>query len=550
MGWLARQDGYDPDAFDVPGEQSTNVPGALYKAGQWFLKQAAKPEAEAQADVRNVMGALAAPVMVPGQMMKPNPYPPGSEEAAFYDASKIAKAVDWAPEISLNMMGGGVAGTGEKAAGAVVGSGPVKQVTKLPSIPLENNPGFYRDRPFWSGAFDPLDGKIIETHPYQKAESADFHHSNYFSDKAVKAMGEGRGQFFWLDKDGNIQTAWREAGAKPEIVDAIRTQLGKKGDVTLGSGATDKKAAAALQATGGIRAYHSSPHDFDKFDLAKIGTGEGAQVYGHGLYFAENPAVSGQGGQYWQQFAHQHPEALGARYLQDRGFDRSKAIADAREYVALTDRLGSPATNPAEARALLKLLESGNPVGPRTYEVNINADPAHMLDWDKLLREQPHIQDVLADKMLADLPGKAGVRNIRRINEEIDEILGSKSGDILYRKFSTNPREASAFLGEAGIPGIKYLDQGSRPTTLLNTTNRSIATYTDQLATATGSERQALLDKIAQLKTYAAELEAKPTTSNYVIFDPNIIRIDKKYALPLAAAPAGIGALAAQDRYE
>ena len=25
-------------------------------------------------------------------------------------------------------------------------------------------------------------------------------------------------------------------------------------------------------------------------------------MYGHGLYFAENPAVSGQGGQYWQQF--------------------------------------------------------------------------------------------------------------------------------------------------------------------------------------------------------------------------------------------------------
>ena len=25
-------------------------------------------------------------------------------------------------------------------------------------------------------------------------------------------------------------------------------------------------------------------------------------MYGHGLYFAENPAVSGQGGQYWKQF--------------------------------------------------------------------------------------------------------------------------------------------------------------------------------------------------------------------------------------------------------
>ena len=58
-----------------------------------------------------------------------------------------------------------------------------------------------------------------------------------------------------------------------------------------------------VQGPKGIRAYHSSPHDFDKFDLARIGTGEGAQVYGHGLYFAESPAVSGQGGQYWQQFA-------------------------------------------------------------------------------------------------------------------------------------------------------------------------------------------------------------------------------------------------------
>src|SRR6478752_1118967 len=83
------------------------------------------------------------------------------------------------------------------------------------------------------------------------------------------------------------------------------------------------------KAVMGIKAYHSSPHDFDKFDLKKIGTGEGAQVYGHGLYFAENPAVSGQGGQYWQQFK-QHPnftpaEAQAAIELHAAGFDRDKA---------------------------------------------------------------------------------------------------------------------------------------------------------------------------------------------------------------------------------
>ncbi len=35
-------------------------------------------------------------------------------------------------------------------------------------------------------------------------------------------------------------------------------------------------------------AYHGTPHSFDKFDLGAIGTGEGAQAHGWGLYFAEN----------------------------------------------------------------------------------------------------------------------------------------------------------------------------------------------------------------------------------------------------------------------
>ena len=47
----------------------------------------------------------------------------------------------------------------------------------------------------------------------------------------------------------------------------------------------------------GIRAYHSSPHDFDKFDLSKIGTGEGAQsATGTWLYFAGEPCGEGRAG--------------------------------------------------------------------------------------------------------------------------------------------------------------------------------------------------------------------------------------------------------------
>ena len=41
------------------------------------------------------------------------------------------------------------------------------------------------------------------------------------------------------------------------------------------------------------RVFHGTPHDvIGSFSLNKIGSGEGAQVYGWGLYFAENPKVA------------------------------------------------------------------------------------------------------------------------------------------------------------------------------------------------------------------------------------------------------------------
>jgi hypothetical protein len=171
----------------------------------------------------------------------------------------------------------------------------------------------------------------------------------------------------------------------------------------------------------GIKAYHGSPHDFSAFDLSKIGTGEGAQAYGHGLYFADNPAVA-------ETYKGTKPTNL--------------SWWNPMNFV-------TPAEVPTNKGHM--------------YEVDINADPAHFLDWDKPLSEQPHIQDALADKMLGELPNR-GIRNLRRVNEEIEEVLGKKSGDTLYRQFSTNPREASQALRDAGVPGIKYLDQGSRST--------------------------------------------------------------------------------------
>ena len=36
-----------------------------------------------------------------------------------------------------------------------------------------------------------------------------------------------------------------------------------------------------------VDAFHGSPYMFDKFTTEKIGTGEGAQAFGWGLYFTD-----------------------------------------------------------------------------------------------------------------------------------------------------------------------------------------------------------------------------------------------------------------------
>jgi len=58
----------------------------------------------------------------------------------------------------------------------------------------------------------------------------------------------------------------------------------KAGDIAKVVPPTDK--------SDGIFAFHGSAADFDEFKLSKIGTGEGAQVFGHGLYFTDSKDIA------------------------------------------------------------------------------------------------------------------------------------------------------------------------------------------------------------------------------------------------------------------
>jgi len=61
----------------------------------------------------------------------------------------------------------------------------------------------------------------------------------------------------------------------------------------------DKARLARMGEEGGIEMLHASPvNNIKQFSLSKLGTGQGAATFGHGLYQAESPLVSGPGGKY------------------------------------------------------------------------------------------------------------------------------------------------------------------------------------------------------------------------------------------------------------
>jgi hypothetical protein len=310
----------------------------------------------------------------------------------------------------------------------------------------------------------------------------------------------------------------------------------------LARGAAREAPAAESALAQGIRAYHSSPYDFDRFDLSKIGTGEGAQVYGHGLYFAENPAVSGRGGQYWQQFLEggrfSEPEEFAASRLRNENWDRVAAIESAQRDVDgwknLTKEKFDPALDAYRNRMLatrqreLELLQGGGPVGPRTYEVNINAHPNQLLDYDRSLSEQSgHVKSTLGGLGIEDTGGQSLV-------------------NYLAEKFGGSSRSSKS-LRDAGIPGIKYLDQGSRISSpeQIDMIRQNIAQREAWLAKNPGNPTDT-----KWLAEYQDMLRrAENPTRNYVIFDPDRIDILRKYGM-IGAAPAAAGAMGELARQE
>lgn len=270
--------------------------------------------------------------------------------------------------------------------------------------------------------------------------------------------------------------------------------------------------------------YHGSPHKFDRFDASKIGTGEGAQAYGHGLYFAEAPGVAedyrrtlaGNKLTFADDAARESATKLMPFGFEDPVAVMKGALGLNNDVASAVKTLrGSYDEDPnlkAHANHLADLLESGAVRPERAghlYTVDLPDEKiARMLDWDKPLSEQPEVikalkgtdyevgisqkeAEKIADLRLqdeandwADMTGgdpvdymnnanwEKYVDQVRRESGSIDsEITGKELHRMImrdegYRPELFDPENYQIGTSEAlrgyGIPGIRYLDASSR----------------------------------------------------------------------------------------
>jgi hypothetical protein len=307
--------------------------------------------------------------------------------------------------------------------------------------------------------------------------------------------------------------------------------------------------------------YHGSPHLFPpternplgEFDPTKIGTGEGAQAYGVGAgYGAENEGVArgyrdklaGFNLAFPTKAAQDAFSALpqphqdivqrmlqnGAKPAQVRATLESLADGARRQAEDIAAG-GRPSVNygpdPAatsDAASRLAAMKSlpKNVSSGHMYEVSVNADPERFLHWDKPLSEQSqfvrdalnnlpaNVRDNLVGVLRGALDNPGGPASKRfatgeQIYKDLSDAHSRMSGDpTLYETpqgkiVAASARGAADALHQAGIPGIRYLDQGSRG--------------------------------------------AGEGSHNYVVFDANTMNIIRRYGLAGLMAGGGAAAL-------
>jgi hypothetical protein len=238
-----------------------------------------------------------------------------------------------------------------------------------------------------------------------------------------------------------------------------------------------------------IPAYHGSPRDFDKFTTEKMGTGEGNQAFGWGLYFTDLKSI-----------ANHYKTALSKKKVKELWIQDGSVEGEAARYNEKAINTSDPDlafTYEERANFLNELnntfdykksLEvAGNSEDLKKwadknvlpfvkddlgvlYEVSLHEgktpDQYTWLEWDKPLTKNQiqtiidnDIDGTIQDAIYNYLSENFDITTVEELIETIDNQ--EFTGKELYNIISSNtqdatPKSASIALLNAGIDGIKY----------------------------------------------------------------------------------------------
>lgn len=234
-------------------------------------------------------------------------------------------------------------------------------------------------------------------------------------------------------------------------------------------------------------AFHGTPYDFDKFSTSKIGTGEGSQAFGYGLYFTNAKDIAEH---YRQKLATGFTDSNGnTLHYGDVFNDAYQAVMDSgagvnptyaraiaghvNEWVEAGKKAKTYLRNhyvednlkPAY-QAAIGVYDGLSPSKGRLYQVELAPAADEYLDWHKPLSEQSEkVKAALAqsDDRLKFGKDKETIKQWMDVTGNLPPHILKSTGNSLYTEIASqlgSDKAASAYLHSLGIRGIRYPAEG------------------------------------------------------------------------------------------
>jgi hypothetical protein len=338
----------------------------------------------------------------------------------------------------------------------------------------------------------------------------------------------------------------------------------------------------------GIIAFHGSGADFDQFRMDKIGTGEGNQAFGYGLYFTDsediakfykNAGLKSQNVEYKgtpiKFFSDDRDEfdreaiiqglvrdrILGGKFNTKESIDSvinqlEQTIENSYDLSQPLDRISQEGydglVQDLNYAKTLKADDFSYNAG-KTYKVALAPKPDELLDYDKPLSEQPEML-----KKLQNITEFKTYKSQFGNTDNLEKLTGKELYSFLEdnKAVPQKGKEVSKQLNDVGIKGIKYLAGESRNTfggKLLGINKLDDGQFQARIVLDDPNRQTGLGGSgrvITTSKPYKTQKEAEDwankemgnKTSNYVIFDENLINILAKYGIV-----GGVGITALQN---